>query len=147
MHYLQAYNPGDTIALGTASVPQHEIDAFNRRYDPQPQYLDDSIAGPLHGGRIASPWQAAALAQSIFVRECLNQTADFGVTEIRGIRYEAPLRANTEVRGELQIKAIEDHAERPDRGLIDADINLYDVDDQLVLSQNVVFAVMKKPRH
>ena len=55
MRYLHEYSPGDTIALGTTSLPQDEIDAFNHRYDPQPQFVDDSLAGPLHGGRIASP--------------------------------------------------------------------------------------------
>ncbi|MEM8984949.1 MAG: hypothetical protein AAGC71_18210 [Pseudomonadota bacterium] len=146
MHYLNDYQPGDTVALGTASVPQDEIDAFNQRYDPQPQYLDDSLAGPLHGGRIASPWQAAALAQSIFVREFLNQTADFGVSEIRAVRYDAPLRADTTVRGELEINAVNDEPDRPDRGVIDANILLFDADDQRILSQNVIFSVSKKPR-
>ena len=146
MRYLHEYSPGDIIALGVASLAQDEIDAFSQRYDPQPQYVDDSLAGPLHGGRIASPWQAASLAQSLFVRECLNLTADLGVTEIRGVRYETPLRADATVHGELMIAAIADAVEQPDRGLIEADINLYDELDALVLSQRVVFAVAKKPR-
>ena len=147
MRYLHEYSPGDTIALGSSMLPQDEIDAFSERYDPQPQYVDDSLAGPLHGGRIASPWQAASLAQSLFVRECLNLTADLGVSEIRAVQYETPLRADSTVHGELTINSIVDAPEQQDRGLIDADIVLYDDADCIVLRQNVVFAVARKPRH
>ena len=80
------------------------------------------------------------------MRECLNLTADLGMSEIRGVHYETPLRADAEVRGELAINAIAEAPNQPDRGLIDADIKLFDDTDSLVLRQNVVFAVARQPR-
>ncbi len=146
MRYLNDYRIGDTVDLGSDALTRDEIEQFSLRYDPQPQFLDDSIAIPLHGDRVASTMQSAALAQSLLATGLLNVTAHHGVVRINDMSGTSLLRADQTVRGELSILDIREPEHGSDRGELDAEVTLYNSNDQSVMRFVASVMVARKPR-
>lgn len=147
MQYLHDFRVGETVTLGEESLTQQEIREFAERYDPQPRYLDDSVAEPLFGGPVASHWQLIAIGQSMLVKGLLNQTAHLGVPVVREIVFLKHATAGRPIRAELTVIEVEQPPEQPDRGNLTAQIELFDHDNQPLLSMNSLVVVAKKPRH
>ena len=146
IRYLNDFRVGDTVALGNASLSDTEARAFAERYDPQPQYLDDTLSRPLHGGAVASQWQVAALGQSLLVAGLLNRTAHHGMYEVTDLRFHRPVRPFEDLRADLTVLDIRDHDSHPDRGELSAELEMRDEQDDPVLTMHGVLLVAKRPR-
>lgn len=147
MQYLHDFRVGETVTLGEESLSLEEIRTFAERYDPQPRYLDDSVAEPLFGGPVASQWQLIALGQSMLVKGLLNQTAHLGVPTVSEIKFLKHAGAGRRIRAELTVVEIVQPPEQPDRGNLTAQIELFDHNNHPLLGMNSLVVIAKKPRH
>lgn len=146
IRYFNDLREGDTFELGSSALSAIEIAEFSERYDPQPQYVDASIAGPLHGGFVASPWQAAALAQSLLVANLTNHIADLGHFSISDLTAPGRACAGVALRGEASVIASSIDNETSDRGTVKFGIKLLDEADTTILSFVSSMQIARKPR-
>lgn len=146
LRYYNDLRVGDTFDLGSGELSAIEIAEFTERYDPQPQYRDESIAGPLHGGFVASPWQAAALAQSLLVADLTNHVADLGHFGVSDLAAPARACAGISLRGEASVIEHSDSDTTADRGRVAFKVSLLDDKETTVLSFVSHMQIAKKPR-
>lgn len=146
LRYYHDLRVGDTFDLGSGELSAIEIAAFSERYDPQPQYLDESIAGPMHGGFVASPWQAAALAQSMLVAELTNHVADLGHFGVSDLSAPGRACAGITLRGEASVIEQSDTDTSADRGNVAFQVSLLDEKEITILSFVSHMQIAKKPR-
>ena len=147
MRYLNDFRSGDTVALGQGEISATEAREFAERYDPQPQYLDDTLSQPLHGGTVASQWQVAALGQSLLVSGLLNRTAHHGMYEVSELKFHRPVHPFETLTAEMTVTEVRDADGHRDRGEVCATLEMWDGDEAPVLTMNGVLMVAKKPRH
>ncbi len=147
MRYLHEFRSGDIVDLGTASLSSEEITEFAERYDPQAQYLDDSIATPLYGRRVASAWQMAALCQSLFISGLGKRSALLGQSQVRDLQFLGQVGANENLRGEFHVLGLSEPEATPDRGTVSAELTLFREDDTAVLRLLTDITIARKPRH
>lgn len=147
MQYFHDFRVGDTVALGVGSLTESEIRQFNGRYDPQAQYLDESVAGPMHGGIVASNWHVAALGQGLLVSGLLNQTAHLGTPCVQNLNFLKPVKPDEPLWADLTVLEVDDDKANPDRGNVSAQIQIVNDDDEPVLQMVSVMIVARKSRN
>lgn len=147
MRYLQDLRSGDTIDLGTTRLSEADIQRFAESYDPQPQYVDESVAVPLHSGFVASPWQTILVAHGLMVKELTNHIADLGHFEIFDIRAPARIQPDRTLRAEARVKEVQDVDAAEDRGAVLLDVEMFDTDDELLGGFTSRLLVSRRPRH
>ncbi len=137
---------GDTVDLGTASLSEDEIRAFTENFDPQPQYVDESVSKPLHDGLVASPWHTTVIANRLLVDGLINHIADLGHFEIGEIKAPLRLKADQTIRAEACVREVADAPEADDRGAVIVDVELFDPSDRLVGGFATRLLVARRPR-
>jgi acyl dehydratase len=143
--WFEDYPQGAVFELGTFSVSAEEIMDFARRYDPQEMHTDPALAakGPF-GEVIASGWQTISLMMRLFVDRFLpaNGLAAPGVDELR---WPRPVRPGDVLRVRVTITEARRSRSKPDRGLLHTLIEVFNADNELVLSMKPMNLVRCRP--
>lgn len=93
------FHAGSVIEAGSYRVTEHEILEFAAKYDPQPFHTDrEAAARSRWGGIIASGWHTCGIAMSLVARNVLQGSESFGSPGIDELRWDAPVRADDELR-------------------------------------------------
>jgi acyl dehydratase len=127
--------PGDRFPLGECPVTRDDVLDFARRYDPQPQHLDDAgaAANPVFERLAASGWHTAALMNRmvgpLFERTRIRGLAGAGVEQLRWIE---PVYAGDVLEMSLEILGVRASRSNTDRGLVTMRIDARNQDDRLV---------------
>ena len=136
---------GSTFDIGPYVVSREEILAFSRQYDPQPFHLDDGRAEESsYGGVIASGWQTGAIAQRLLVTGFLNGAASMGSPGLEALRWRKPVRPSDELRLRLSIVSKEPSPKHPDRGIVDAEHELLNQKNELVMSFRIRIMIARR---
>ncbi|MEQ1806798.1 MAG: MaoC family dehydratase [Burkholderiaceae bacterium] len=92
------FHAGQVIAAGPYTLPEAELLAFAKSYDPQWFHTDPQAA--LNGrfqGLIASGWQTCAIAMRLAVDAALHGSESFASPGMAYIKWPNPLRCGDTV--------------------------------------------------
>ncbi len=133
--YWEDFSVGQVIKLGMRAVPREEIIEFARRYDPQPFHTDEEAAkNSIYGGLIASGWHTCALMMRLLYDGLIKRAASMGSPGIDNIRWLKPVRPGDTLRAQMTIMETHASASRPDRGLIKSNWEVFNQNDELVMT-------------
>lgn len=143
--WFEDYPAGSVFEFGSVTLSAEEIVAFARDYDPQPMHVDATAAaaGP-SGGLIASGWHTIGLMMRLFVERFLpaDGLAAPGVDELR---WPRPVRPDDTLRVRVTVQAARRSQSKPDRGVVHSLVEVFNQDDELVLSMKPINLVRCRP--
>jgi len=126
---------GSVYEFGSIAVAEDEVMDFGRRYDPQPFHTDPEQASEtIHGGLIASGWHTGSLAMRMLVDHFVSKVASIGSPGIDEVRWFKPVRPGDELCIRITILDTRRSKSRPDRGLVNAFIEVMNQHREVVMS-------------
>jgi acyl dehydratase len=144
--YFEDFKVGVTQEFGEYRVTEEEILEFASRYDPQPFHLSQEAGEAMHfGGLCASGWHTCAIAMRMIVDQMpeTNKGAlgSPGVDELRWIKPVFPgdcLRVKSTILNKRESKS------RPDMGTVFMQNEVFNQNDELVMSNKPIVMVKKQ---
>jgi len=146
MLYLDDFEPGQTIELGSRSVTKDEIIAFAEQFDPQPFHIDESAAAEtIYGGLIASGWHTVCLHMRLLVDGFLSNAASMGSPGVDEVRWFKPVRPGDVLTARGVIHEVIPSRSKPDRGILRTTYEMYNQHGEQVLSMKGVGMFGRRP--
>lgn len=144
--YAEDLKVGTEIDLGTYLLSREELIAFAKKWDPQPFHIDPGVAATgQFGDVIASGMHTLAVFQRLSILTAENQWAVIAGVQIRNLRFLAPVRPDTELRGWLRIEAVALEPERS-RGLVTKRGVVFDGDTRVLEMTSDAYVWMRPRR-
>ena len=135
MLYLDDFEPGQIIELGTVSVTKAEIIAFAEQYDPQPFHTDEAAAADtIYGGLIASGWHTVCLHMRLLVDGLLSNAASMGSPGVDEVRWYKPVRPGDVLSAKGVVHEVIPSRSKPDRGIVRSLYEVTNQDGEIVLT-------------
>lgn len=139
MLYLDDFEAGQTIELGSRSVTKEEIIAFAEQFDPQPFHTDEEAAADtIYGGLIASGWHTVSLFMRLLVDGLLSNAASMGSPGVDEVRWHKPVRPGDTLTAKGIIHEVIPSRSKPDRGILRTTYEMYNQHGDRVLSMKGV---------
>jgi acyl dehydratase len=135
VRHFEDFSVGDVTEIGPVGVSEEEIVDFASRFDPQPFHIDPEAAkeSPF-GGLIASGWHTTALFMGMFVRSVLLDSASLGSPGVEEIRWTAPVRPGDTLRARSTVTNVQPSSTSPGRGTVFTTNEVYNQNDELVMT-------------
>lgn len=144
--WFEDYTVGDVREYGSIALSEREIVEFARTYDPQRIHTDPEWAatGPFRG-LIASGIQTIGVFMRLYADHYLTQCGSLASPGVDEVRWTRPVRPGDALR--LRVETVETRLSRskPDRGLVVSVCELWNQDDEVVLTQRVMNLVAVRP--
>ncbi len=145
--YFEDIAVGDTTTSHSRTVTKEEIIDFARKYDPQSFHIDEEAAKKsIYGGLIASGWHTASNLMRLLVDNATNNRAGLGSPGFDDLRWVRPVRPGDSLRYESTVVETRKSASRPEMGIVRADVNLLNQNDEIVLSLKSIGMVKTRPK-
>jgi acyl dehydratase len=137
--YLEDFQAGQVVELGSATITRDEILDFATQYDPQPFHVDEAAAEQsIYGGLIASGWHTVSLFMRLLVDGLLCQAASLGSPGVDEVRWLKPVRPGDTLSARSIIHAVIPSRSKPDRGILRTTYEMFNQDGDRVLSMKGV---------
>jgi acyl dehydratase len=129
--YFEDYQPGSVYEYGTITVTEPQILAYARAFDPQLMHVDVGAAehGPFRG-LVASGWHTSAVAMRLFVDHFMTHVASLASPGMETLRWPRPVGPGDELRLRTTILSARASSSRPDRGVINTHLQLFNQHDE-----------------
>ena len=145
--YLEDFQAGETIQLGSAEVGLEEMLRFASAYDPQPIHVDAAAARDSQfGGLIASGWLTGSLFMRLFVEGVLNRSHAIVSPGLEDLRWLRPVRAGDRLTGRYEVLEVMPSERDPGRGTVRARCVLTNQDGEEVFSALARNLFRRRPR-
>ncbi|MPY95370.1 MAG: acyl dehydratase [Acidimicrobiia bacterium] len=146
MRYFDECNVGDEFrSLRPCRVDADEMNAFARRWDPQPYHLDEAEAEKLVGRIFSSALLTLCISQKL-THECgyfdIAMAAGLGLDEVRML---APAFADDELSLVTTITEMRESSSRPNMGIMTNSTRLSNQHDETVLTYRLTSLVHNRP--
>jgi acyl dehydratase len=143
--WLEDYRAGVVLEAGAYRVTAEEVIDFGRCFDPHDMHTDDSLARstPL-GELVASGWHTTAMMMRILVESYLNQAASIASPGVDDLRWHRPVRPGDLLRARFTVIDSRPSASRPDRGIVQTRIELFNQDDDVVMTQVMTNLILRE---
>lgn len=93
------FHAGQVIEAGPCTLPEADLLAFARAYDPQWFHTDPAAAEQgRFGGLIASGWHTCCIAMRLVVDTALAGSESFASPGLAHVKWPHPVRAGDELR-------------------------------------------------
>lgn len=126
---------GQTVELGTRTVPREEMIEFAGRYDPQPFHVNEEAAmSSIYGGLIASGWLTCAVTMRLMFEGYLHEADCLGSPGVDNVRWLKPVRPGDTLRGRMTVLESRASASKPDRGTVRHKWEVFNQRDELVMT-------------
>ena len=137
--WFEDYRTGLVLEFGAVRVDEAEVIEFARRYDPQPFHIDAGAAarGP-YGGLIASGWHTGSIIMRLLVEHYLSPVSSLGSPGLDELRWLAPVRPGDTLSVRVTILAARRSQSKPDRGLVQALIEVLNQRREGVMSMKAI---------
>ena len=133
--YLEDFEVGETLELGSCHVSREEILGFARRYDPQPFHVDEAAARQsIYGGLIASGWHTTAMLMRLLVDGMAAGAASMGSPGADEIRWLKPVRPGDTLTARVVILDVVPSRSKPDRGHMRAAYEVFNQKGEKVMT-------------
>ena len=145
--YLEDFKPGDRFESRGRTVSEAEIIDFALRYDPQPIHIDAEAAkrSP-YGGIIASGFHTMGMAFRLAWDTGVLSACSLGSPGIDEVRWLKPVRPGDTLRTVVEIVDARPSASKPDRGVCRFRYDVYNQNDEQVMTMTAVQIVARRPR-
>lgn len=136
MRYYEDVVVGQVERFGSKQVTREEVIDFAGKYDPQPFHLDDEAAAQTYFGRLsASGWHTGAMAMRMMVDHMsVHRQASLGSPGIDELRWLRPVHPGDTLRCEMEVLAKRRSASRPDMGILDSRMTVFNQKDEPVMT-------------
>jgi len=132
--YLEDFEVGETLELGSCKVSREEILEFARRFDPQPFHVDEAAARQsIYGGLIASGWHTTAMLMRLLVDGTAG-AASLGSPGTDEIRWLKPVRPGDTLTARAVILDVVPSRSKPDRGHMRATYEVFNQKGERVMT-------------
>lgn len=144
--WFEDYPEGLQAEFGPLLVDEAEVVSFGRRFDPQPFHVDRvaAAAGP-YGGLIASGWHTCALMMRLLAEEYLSPESSLGSPGVDELRWVLPVRPGDELTMRTTVREARRSRTKPDRGLVQTDVELVNQSDAVVLRLRAMNLIRTRP--
>ncbi|MBX0325217.1 MaoC family dehydratase [Halomicroarcula sp. F13] len=133
--YFEDITEGTIRDIGSYTVPQDEMIAFSKQYDPQPIHIDEEAASKsVFGDIIASGWYTACICMRLLVDEFLGETVSIGSPGLDELSWTTPVYAGDTLTVENEILDTRLSESRDDRGYVRNQTRAYNQDNDMVIS-------------
>ena len=137
--YLEDFQVGQVVELGSTTITRDEILDFATQYDPQPFHVDEAAAEQsIYGGLIASGWHTVSLFMRLLVDGLLCRAASMGSPGVDEVRWLKPVRPGDTLSARSIIHAVIPSRSKPDRGILRTTYEMFNQDGDRVLSMKGV---------
>ena len=145
--YLEDFKPGDRFESRGRTVSEAEIIDFALRYDPQPIHIDAEAAkrSP-YGGLIASGFHTMGMAFRLAWDTGVLSACGLGSPGFDEVRWLKPVRPGDTLRTVVEIVDARPSASKPDRGVCRFRYDVFNQNDEQVMTMTAVQIVARRPR-
>lgn len=144
--YLEDFEPGQVIPLGSRVMTKEAILAFGREFDPQAFHADEAAAArSVFGGLIASGWHTGSVLMRLLYEGVLKDVVSFGSPGLDEVRWLHPVRPGDTLTGRFTVVAARPSRSRPDRGILRSIVELTNQQGQVVISIKGTNLVGRRP--
>ncbi len=131
---------------GEYELTRDEVIEIGRRWDPQPWHTDEQAAKEtLFGGLVAASAHLFAIT-SWFGTRMPTEPAVLAALGFDELRLYLPARVGDRLRATARCVSKRASRSKPDRGIIVSRMELINQDDEIVLSMNTTFLVLRRPQ-
>jgi len=146
MNYFDDFKLGEIFQLNEHKVSEAEIVEFASKYDPQSYHIDPVAAAQSpFGSLIASGWHTAAIFMRMKCDSFLSQSHCVGSPGVDQLRWITPVRPGDRLHGENEIIQLRQSKSKPDRGIVQSAVSIYNQDNELVMSLETTAFFLKQP--
>ncbi len=144
--YFEDFEIGMTRKFGAYRVTREEILEFAEKYDPQPFHLSDEAAAATHFGKLcASGWHTCAMLMSMIVENMRGgNKGALGSPGIDEIRWTKPVFPGDTLRVESKIIDKKESKSRPGIGTVFMHNQVFNQNDELVMSNKPIVLFRKR---
>ncbi len=133
--YFEDFTQGRSFRTPGASLTEAQILDFAFTYDPQPFHMDKVAAEEWgYGGLIASGMQTFCVAFRLFLQSRIINACSLGSPGIDELRWHHPVRPGDTIRVVATVESQRESRSKPDRGLIHMRYEVFNQDDERVMS-------------
>ena len=145
--FFEDFEIGATQEFGAYLVTKEEIIEFASKYDPQPFHLSDEAGKAMHfGGLCASGWHTCAIAMRMTVDNMpTGESGALGSPGIDELRWTRPVFPGDTLRMKTTVVDKRDSRSRPDMGSVFLLNEIYNQNNELVMSYKPIVMYKKKP--
>ena len=130
-------------------ITGQQIKHFAAMFDPQPYHLDrDAAKASLFGGLCASGWHMCAIMMRLLSDSMDEDNIQFlGNDEIPRLKWLFPVFEDDKVQADITFIEKCPPAESTDFGTVDADIQVKNQNDKLVMALTASLMIKTGPNH
>ncbi|MDG2406984.1 MAG: MaoC/PaaZ C-terminal domain-containing protein [Paracoccaceae bacterium] len=130
-------------------ITGQQIKHFAAMFDPQPYHLDrDAAKASLFGGLCASGWHMCAIMMRLLSDSMDEDNIQFlGNDEIPRLKWLFPVFEDDKVQADIAFIEKCPPAESTDFGTVDADIQVKNQNDKLVMALTATLMIKTGPNH
>ncbi len=119
MRYLEDFEPGEVIELGSTTITKESIVQFAREFDPQEFHLDEEKAKrSIYGGLLASGWHTGSLMMRLLYEGLVKHTVSHGSPGVDELRWLRPVRPGDTLSATMTVLEVIPSRSKPDRGIV-----------------------------
>ena len=145
MKGLEDFSVGQRFDLGPYRVGAQEIIDFAVQFDPQLFHTEQSHERTLAvGGLMASGWHTTAIFMRMAVDAYMGETATLTSPGVDQVRWLAPVRPDDVLSGVTEVTVARASASKPDRGIVKADVRIWNQNAIDVLTLTTTTFVMTR---
>ncbi len=147
MLYLDDYQPGQVIELGSRKLSREEIVDFARQFDPQPFHVDEAAAREsIYGGIIASGWHTVGTLMRLMVDGYLSKVASMGSPGVDQIRWLQPVRPGDTLTARGVVTLVKRSTSKPDRGVVAVEYEVFNQGGERVMTMQGMTLMKTRPQ-
>ncbi len=133
--FFEDFTPGRSFRTPGATLSEAQILDFAFTYDPQPFHMDKVAAEDWgYGGLIASGMQTFCVGFRLFLQARVINACSLGSPGIDELRWHLPVRPGDTLTVVATVEQQRPSASKPDRGLIHMRYEVFNQDEQRVMS-------------
>lgn len=131
--------------FGKHTVTEEEIIEFASKYDPQPFHLSQEAGEAMHfGGLCASGWHTCCIAMRMVVDHMPEDSASLGSPGIDELRWIKPVFPGDTLRMKSTVTGKKPSRSRPDMGIVNMHNEIFNQNDEVVLSYKPIVMIKKR---
>ncbi len=144
--YYEDFEIGASQEFGSYLVTAEEIVEFASKYDPQPFHLSEEAGKAMHfGGLCASGWHSCAIAMRMIVDNMpVAESGSLGSPGVDELRWIKPVYPGDTLRMKSTVIDKRESRSRPDMGSIFMENQVYNQNDELVMSFRPIIMFSKR---
>jgi len=130
--YLNDFTVGERFESRRRTITEFDIHQFAQfTGDWNPVHVDETTAGPQHGGRIAHGPMFPGIAFGLLSQFDLIEGTAVALKDLAW-EFKAPVKIGDTIRVVVEITSVSPHPTRTDRGRVAMKLDVYNQDNILV---------------